>query len=179
MQKNSFGGYFSVVGVKTPVPNEKGKFNVTATLISQVGSIFNTETNKYEQEVREVDVLFVDLSEKHLRIIAPNSEIFINGGNVISYRSPWSYDSNKFQELLNDKDPSSPKTNREHMIQKIMNSLKVTLPDDNHEDIQRELNIAIQFDRRVTIVRCKPSDWSLQANPAQVSAGVKVESLED
>lgn len=179
MKKNHFFGYLTLQSLKKPMPNgrlsTKSKdplYDIVATGKSELGSSFNNETNSWEIEVREIDLTFINLSERQLNLLTPPCEILINGGQLITYMRPVVYPTNIVG--IFDPDNQNSSIDRNDLIKAIAS--KLNMPEDK---VLPALGALIPTERRVSILRVSPGDWALQASSKQLAVAHKGFNLDD
>jgi hypothetical protein len=108
MQENNFNGYVKLTKLSQPrglnKMNNRNEplFLVSATGTCSVGTKKNND--RFSLDYREVDLIFMDLTEKHVSMIVLDCEVSIFGAVVISYNADIKYPCTMVNSLIDDND---------------------------------------------------------------------------
>lgn len=178
MQENSVVLYTRISETRPPAPSgelnarQEPTFNVRATGISTCGIIKDPNSSSFSNETREVDLVFTSITTRQLEFISRGSELFIQGASCISYKTPVIYPKALFAAMS----VSGNATDSEDIINWLGNKLNAIPGDKTYE----ALTALLPKERRITIIRVKPGQWSLKASPQQIASGNKMyEGIEE
>lgn len=172
MQENRFTSYLTLTSVSAPTPdggqNSRGEptYRIAAIGLSIVGSVRDPNTGIFSNEGREVDLYFMGLSAKHAGIISQDSQVFVDGGTVISFDSEVRYDPAKIPSLF-DKTETEALTGVQ-LVERLIAKANFG-PDVNTASLLKEVSRLLPAARRKTIVRVNADKWSLKASPKQIA----------
>jgi len=164
VQENTFSSYVTLTTVNQGTST--GQFNsrkeplylVKATATNTIGSKTN-DAGRFTLDVREVDLYFTDLSERHLAMLTEGCEVAIFNAAVISYHTDIKYPVSLISSLVDTEESLVS-------AKDIIDSLAEKLGESHREDLT---NI-IQERRRQTIVKVQPMRWRITASPAQLQS---------
>jgi len=179
MKKNHFFGYIAIENLRKPAPNgrktqrsQEPMYDIVGLGKTELGSNWNNETNSWEIEVRELDINFINLSERQLNLLTTPCEILINGGQVITYMKKIIYP----RQVVGIFDPNGTDSviDSEAIINTLLNKF-----DLNDIQILNALKALIPVERRTTFVRVTPNEWELKASNKQLANSTSGRSLDD
>ena len=162
MQENTFSSYVTLTTVNQGTST--GKLNsrkeplylVKATATNTIGSKTN-DAGRFTLDVRELDLYFTDLSERHLAMLTEGCEVAIFNAIVISYHTDIKYPISLISSLVDSEDTLVS-------AKEIIDSLTEKLGESYRDNLT---NI-IQERRRQTIIKVQPMRWRITASPAQL-----------
>lgn len=188
MQENIFSAYVKLDRVSQPKP--LGRFNnrneplflVRATGVCSVGTK-NVES-RFSLDYREVDLVFMDLTERHVGMLVEKSEVNIFGATVISYNASIQYPVSMVSHLLKDKfNTDEPLATANDIIEGIVSKVCANDSKIDSEEITEQLSKIIQNKRRTTTIKIVPMRWRVVASPAQLQKAQQdstpVDSIEE
>lgn len=174
MQENNFNGYVKLNKVAQPKSlNKMNNRNEPLFLVSATGtcSVGTKNTNgRFSIDYREVDLVFMDLTEKHVSMIVAESEVSIFGAVAISYNADIRYPVGMVSTLIDENDPRVDNqmfATAEMIIDGIANQIQVS--EDIKSDMKKQLSFIIQDKRRSTTIKVMPMKWRVVASPAQIN----------
>lgn len=189
MQENNFNGYVKLNKVSQPRSlNKMNNRNEPLFLVSATGacSVGTKKTNnRFSLDYREVDLIFMDLTEKHVSMIVAECEVSVFGAVVISYNADIKYPCAMVNSLVNT-DNEEIVDNMHVTAETITNGI-LNLIDHPNEKIKlvikEQLSYIIQNKRRSTTVKVLPMKWRVVASPSQINRAQQdnspVEALEN
>lgn len=181
MQENSLTTYARITSVKNPVAtgqkNGKGDpvYTITATGTTLCGSTRNPETGNYEQEFREIDLVFSNITARHGEMLSEGCEIMVHDGVVISYEASVNYPRRLFH-LLTTEETTAASLQQPGIVDFLVDAVTKAHPNLPFDEVAKQLNTLIQQSRRKTIVRVMPGQWSLKASPKQIANAQAVDA---
>jgi hypothetical protein len=157
-------------------------FLVSATGTCSVGTKKNND--RFSLDYREVDLVFMDLTEKHVSMIVSDCEVSIFGAVVISYNADIKYPCNMVNSLIDSNDEriiDNMYATAETIADGIVNLIS-PVSEDVKATIKEQLSYIVQNKRRSTTVKVLPMKWRVTASPAQINRAQQennpVEALE-
>jgi hypothetical protein len=188
VQENIFSAYVKLDRVSQPKP--LGRFNnrneplflVRATGVCSVGTK-NVES-RFSLDYREVDLVFMDLTERHVGMLVEKSEVNIFGASVISYNANIQYPLSMISHLVNkDFNVDEPLASANNIIEGIVSKICSNDSEADSEEIAQQLSKIIQDKRRTTTIKILPMRWRVVASPAQLQKAQQdstpVDSIEE
>ena len=173
MQENNFICYGKIKSLRPPTPsgvNNRNEpvYNVVAILATLCGS--NYADGQISPEVREVEVVFNNASQRQIDLLSVNSEIMINGASVITTEVNQSYPKERLSEFTS----LSNEFNRDVLLNFISECVYNTT-NGNINAIRDQLALLIPSTRKKTIVRVKTGQWSLKASDRQLVSATNID----
>jgi len=170
MNQSSYNGYLRIIQVNAPRPqgtmSRSGlpHYSISATGRGITGSYYNENLSKYEDEVREVDLIFAGLTERQARMFAVNCEVLVNNASAYVYDAKVGYSPEMIE--LAKLDPNYvPTENGVITPQQIAAGLAAVIPE--HRSLIEKLYPATR--RKMQIV-AKAGDWRIVAHPNQIES---------
>ena len=176
MQENTLIAYVRIADVKPPIPTgevngrNEPVYNLRAIGHSICGSIRDPNTGTYSNEARELDLVFTGITGRQQEFIAKCSEILVNGASVISYMTPTSFPQSVFGCIS----LSGKASNASDIVQWLLEKI----PETDH-NVRNAIALLVPEQRRITIARVKPGQWSLKASVNQINTGATMQGVMD
>ena len=169
MNESLFVGYVRIKSIgnliasgETSRDGNSPLYNLTARAVTRYQDRYNTETRRYERDIREIDLDFTGLTEKSALMVLPDAEIFITAGRPFSYDAKIGFPAELVSDLLPA--PQGKAVSAVDVSNAIANRLGIS-PETMAQ--------VIPAVRRKTGLQIPTGSWSLKAHPNQIEHSQK------